>query len=153
MSSVKKFETYMLRNIIKDDIATPIQLRSELYKQFGEDLISSKLNFGIGYINGSSKVTIHSSADIDVWKMACSSNVVLWCEKAKKRVNVSSDNDSDEELERPKSKRKKNKLSALEEKQNRVETLVDKLRKKHCENFTTLQLRLWAEVLDGGTWK
>ena len=63
-----------------------------------------------------------------------------------------SGNESEQEDERrPKSKKKK--LSALEKKNERVENLVEKLRKKHNGKFTTLQLRLWAEVVDGGTWK
>ena len=54
---------------------------------------------------------------------------------------------------RPKSKNKK--LSALEKKNERVENLVENLCKKHTGKFTitTLQLRLWAEVVDGGSWE
>ena len=76
----------------------------------------------------------------------------LWCNRVVKGNDETSENESDQEEEsRPRSKKKK--LSALEKKNERVETLVEKLRKKHSGKFTTLQLRLWAEVVDGGTWK
>ena len=31
--------------------------------------------------------------------------------------------------------------------------LVEKLRTKHEGKYTSVQLRLWAEVVDGGKWK
>ena len=51
-------------------MSTPMDLRNELYKQFGADLISPSLDFSVGYIKGNSKVTIRSAADMsDVWSM------------------------------------------------------------------------------------
>ena len=50
-------------------------------------------------------------------------------------------------------KNKKRKTSALEKKNERVESIIETLRDKHGGKFTTLQMRLWAEVLDGGSWK
>ena len=152
----KEYETYVLRDVTKEAVSTPLDLRKELYKQFGAELVSSTLDFSVGYIKGNSKVTIHSPADVDdVWNMITSKGeaVNLWCDRVAKRDEESSENDSEQEdcIMRPKSKKKK--LSALEKKNERVESLVEKLRKKHNGKFTTLQLRLWAEVVDGGSWK
>ena len=60
---------------------------------------------------------------------------------------------SDEELFQDTSKhpRKKRKLSAPEEKSERVEKISASLRSKHADRFTTIQLRLWAEMVDVGT--
>ena len=107
-----------------------------------------------GILKGNSRVTIRSPADVDdVWNMTSKGETVnLWCDRVVKRDEESSGNESEQEDERrPKSKKKK--LSALEKKNECVENLVEKLRKKHNGKFTTLQLRLWAEVVDGGTWK
>ena len=153
MTSAKNYETYILRDIMKEEVKSPGQLRAELFRQFGGDLLSEDLNFAVGYINGNAKVTIRSPADIDdVWRLSCSTSkeegIVLWCEKTKKRSYISSDNESDEESERPKRRSKKKKISALEDKQNRVEGLTETLKKKHPDKFNTMQYRLWAEVLD-----
>ena len=133
-----------------------MELRKEIYKQFGAELVSSTLDFSVGYIKGNSKVTIRSPADVeDVWNMITSKGetVNLWYDRVTKRDEESSENESEQEdcTVRPKSKKKK--LSALEKKNERVESLVEKLRKKHSGKFTTLQFRLWAEVVDGGSWK
>lgn len=154
----KEYETYILRDITKEAVSTPTELRKELYKQLGAELVSPTLDFSVGYVKGNSKVTIHSPGDIDdVWNMLTSSKgeaVTLWCDRAVKRDEESSENESEQEdyAVRPKSKKKKT-LSALEKKNERVESLVEKLRKKHNGKFTTLQLRLWAEVVHGGSWK
>ena len=155
-SRKKEYDTYILRDVTKAAVSTPMHLRKELYEQFGAELISSDLDFAVGYMKGNSKVTIHSSADIDdVWTLSSSSKgetVVLWCDRVKKRNAEFSDDDSELEDDiRPKTKKKK--LSALEKKNERVESIVQKLRSKHGGKYTTIQLRLWAEVLDVGKWK
>ena len=151
----KEYETYVLRDVTKETVSTPMDLRKELYKQFGAELVSSTLDFSVGYVKGNSKVTIHSPADVDdVWSMITSKGeaINLWCDRVAKRDEESSENESEQEncAIRPKSKKKK--LSALE-KNKHVESLVEKLCKKHSGKFTTLQLRLWAEVVDEGSWK
>ena len=64
------------------------------------------------------------------------------------------DNSSESEKELPpKNRRKgaKKKLSSLEEKSNRVEGLIHTLKEKHGDEYTTIQYRLWAEMIDIGT--
>ena len=106
-----------MRDIQKGDIISPGQLKAELYRQFGPEILSENLNFGVGYMNGNSKVSIRSSADIeDVWRLSSTckeEGIVLWCERTKKRNYISSD-ESDEDIARPQGKSKKKKLSALE---------------------------------------
>lgn len=152
----KEYETYVLRDVTKEAVSTPMELRKEIYMQFGAELVSSTLDFSVGYIKGNSKVTIHSPADVDdVWNIITSKGeaVNLWCDRVTKRDEESSENESEQEDCAVRLKSKKKKLSALEKKNERIEILVEKLRKKHNGKFTTLQLRLWAEVVDGGSWK
>ena len=151
----KDYDTYVLRGITKESMPSQVQLKKQILKQFGAGIVSSDLDFSVGFMKGNSKVTILSSADIDeVWTMveACK-DVVLWCEGVRK--HDSSDDESEVEISESTSKNrnKKRKVSALEEKNNRVETIVETLREKHKGRFNTMQLWLWAEILDGGSWK
>jgi len=41
----------------------------------------------------------------------------------------------------------------LDAKNNRVEEVVTNLRQKHGTRYTTVQYRLWAEMVDVGTHK
>ena len=147
----KEFKTYVLRNVTKYSISTPPLLRKELLQQFGDRLVSRKQDFAVGFMKNSSKVSIRSSADIeDVWQYALKGDqITLWCHgiTASKRKNAASDSESDEELFQDTSKQtKKRKLSALEEKSERVEKIVTSLREKHANRFTTIQFRLWADT-------
>ena len=55
----KEYETYVLSDVTKEVVSTPMDLRKELDKQLGDELVSSTLDFSMGYIKGNSKVTIH----------------------------------------------------------------------------------------------
>jgi len=155
----KEYETYVLRDIPKESLSSPMDLKEELYKQFGNDLVSPSLSFAVGYVKGSSTVSIRTPDDMnDVWKMpgTIRGNTVLWCEKAVKKRGSSFASDEDIESEDefgPLPKRKKTKVSALDQKIRRIDNLVEKLKAKHEGKFTNIQLRLWAEVVDGGKWK
>lgn len=50
-SRKSQYETYVLRNIGRSNISTPASLKEEIYKQFGSDVVSSKCEFPVGYIN------------------------------------------------------------------------------------------------------
>ena len=117
---------HVLRDISKDIVSNPMDLRRELYRQFGSELVSSDLKFAIGYVKGSSYVYIRSVADMDdVWKMATTvrSDTILWCEKTMKKDYLHSDKDSEEEDLAPQPKRKK--ISALDQKYKRIDQLVE----------------------------
>ena len=46
----KEYETYVLRDVTHVAVSTPMDLRKEIYKQFGAELVSSTLDFSVGYI-------------------------------------------------------------------------------------------------------
>ena len=148
----KEFETYMPREVSKDCITTPTLLCKELLQQFGESLVSSAQDFAVGYYRGCCKLSLCSPADIEkAWKSACKrENVTLWCNGPKQtRIEIGSDGDEDVV---PK-QRKKQKRSALDEKNRRVEKFASSLREKHGDTFTKILSRLWAKMVDVETHK
>ena len=148
----KEFETYVLREVRKDSITTPALLRKELTRQFGVN-VSTEPDFTIGYIKSGCKLAICSTADMEeVWKSRTKGdNVTLWCYGPRYK-NGSDESDSDEGT-RSSSKKKRRKTTALEEKSKRVESTVSSLKEKHGSKFTTIQYRLWGEMIDVGTHK
>ena len=58
------YATYVLREVGSFNISTPLQLRQQILKQFGDKLVSSKLDFPVGYMKAGSKLWIHSDDDI-----------------------------------------------------------------------------------------
>ena len=84
----------------------------------------------------------------------------LWCEglnphslKPHKRHAGSTsivieDSSSDDDNDRPDKAHKKKRISALDEKAERIQSLADKLQVKHGDTFNRIQYKLWAEALD-----
>ena len=153
-------QTFVLRSV-SSGVSTPTQLKEEILKQFGSELVPDNLDFPVGYMKGGSKVWIRTASDVsDVWGFVRSNeSVSLWCHgvsscasKSKRRKDFSSDSDtdSDDPKDKKKRKKKKRKISAFEEKTNRIEELVTKLRQKHGSQYNTIQYRIWAEVADVG---
>ena len=107
-------------------------------------------------MKGSTKVSIRSTADVaDIWMhVRRGDHISLWCEGIRPKAVRSEASDSescDDEWPPKKKRRRKRKLSALDEKNNRVEDIVSTLRGKHSDQYTTIQYRLWAEMIDVGT--
>ncbi len=103
-------------------------------------------------------MSIRSTADIaDIWThVRKGDQISLWCEGVRPKAvrSVLSDSESESDNEGPAKKnrrRKKRKLSALDEKNNRVEDIVSTLWEKHGSSCTTIQYRLWSEMVDIGT--
>ena len=72
----------------------------------------------------------------------------MWCSgrtrgKSRKKVGESSDSEEDH----PKSKKKRKTIT--EERIDRVDDIVDELREKHSNTYTTLQYQVWAETILG----
>jgi hypothetical protein len=63
-----------------------------------------------------------------------------------------SSSDSEEEVLNPR-KRKKQAVSALERKNERIEDIVRRLQGQHKDRFSKVQYRLWAEMVDVGTYR
>lgn len=143
-----QYETYVLRNL-GDHMSTPTLLKKAIHSQLGSDIVSKRLDFSIGYIKSSNKISIRDESDVqDVWDyVRKKENVTLWCDG----VSCLS-SDSDDEFDKPRKKKRK-RASALEERNNKVEEIVYELREQHKERFTTIQYRLWAEMFQIGTHK
>ena len=65
------------------------------------------------------------------------------------RLEISSDSDSSTDEPRCTGRRRKKK-TLLEEKQDRIDEIVDKLHEKHNNKYTSLQYRVWAETIVAG---
>ena len=113
----------------------------EILKQFGPELVPDYHDFPVGYARGGNNVWISMATDVqDVWSFVhgCES-VALWCHgvstnsknKCQKDFSSESDSDSDDPKYKKERKKKKRKRSAFEEKADKVEWLVTKLRQKH----------------------
>jgi hypothetical protein len=155
----------MLRDIAEESVSSPLDLKKEIWKQFGSEVVSSDLDFPIGYMNGNSKMSIISAADVnDVWgSIKKKENLSLWCDRVRARSKRKADNsesnsDSDDSSDvdtvyknkkRKKRKKKKQKLSAMEERNERIEN-ISSLREKHGDKFTLIQYRMWSELIDNG---
>ena len=164
----KQYDTLMLRDIAEESVSSPLDLKKEIWKQFGSEVVSSDLDFPVGYMNGNSKMSIISAADVnDVWgSIKKKENVSLWCDRVRARSKRKADNsesntDSDDSgsdvdttvhknKKRKKRKKKKQKLSAMEERNERIENNVSSLREKHGDKFTLIQYRMWSELIDNG---
>ena len=148
-------ETYVLHNVPVSEITTPLKLKEVILAQFGGELVSSDLNFPVGYMRSGTKVWIRSTSDIqDVWKFVkTNENTTLWCHGIS-AIRTEGESDSDSPIEKPtRKKRKKCKVSYLKEKNDRVDGLVSDLRQKHGDSYNTVQYRMWAEMLDVGSYK
>lgn len=151
---------YVLRDVSEAIVSTPQALMEELQKQLGPQLVPTTRQFPVGYMKSATKVSIRTEADIaDIWTCAKrGEQVVLWCDgvhpKAARLEMSGSESDSDDggpPKKKGRLQRKKRKLSAFEEKASRVEDIVGTLRARHGDRYTTIQYRLWAEMVDIGT--
>ena len=149
------FKVFTLKNPQSSWFASIAELRKQLVLQFGSKVVSQDPDSGLGYMRGQTKVWIHNESDLRyVWNMIEEgNNCTLWCdayrESSKKSHIVPSDSDeSDNEKSRHKRRKK---VSALDEKRERIEGLKTKLRAKHSTAYTPIQYTLWAEMIDVGT--
>ena len=130
---------YMLRNVDKENLGTLTDFKDMIFEQFGEEVVSSELDFEMGFYRNNKRVWVRSAADFnDYIKKAIrsSDNVTLWCMgvskkrwRGKHRRDYSDSNseyDSDDMHQRSRSKSKKKKTKH-EEKLERVDELVDEL--------------------------
>ena len=52
----KQYDILMLRDIAEESVSSPLDLKKEIWKQLGSEVVSSDLDFPVGYMNGNSKV-------------------------------------------------------------------------------------------------
>jgi len=148
----KDAKNFVLRP--SDEIQTPQQLRDEIVKQFG-DKVPHTNDFEVGYFRGQHKVWIMTDDDLaDAWSILRKGTGSLWCHGVRKSTKQpdSSGEESDVPDEPPLKKTKTHKnISATEEKKRRVEDVKQKLVDKHGGEYSTMQYRLWAEMVAIGT--
>ena len=158
---------FVLRSISRLDLSSIDRLRNKIVNQLGPGIVPADQPFDVGYMRGTTKVCIHSDEDlVEVWRNIEKGSCELWCDgaveatRANKRsmplpsaLRCSSDSDDDSYAAERKKKKKKKGTSALKEKNARIETHIEELKKKHQDKFTSIQYRLWAEMLDVGTHK
>ena len=85
---------------------------------------------------------------------------MLWCDGQKVRATLTSyrrrrdqesDGDEDEEPEIcTKSWKKKTKTAVQEEREEKVQSILRKLKEKHGTLYTPMQCRIWSEMIVGG---
>ena len=112
-------------------------------------------DFEVGYFRGQQKVWIMTDDDLtDAWSTLSKGTSSLWCREVRKSAKQldSSGEESDIPDEPPLKKAKTCKsVSASEDKQRRVEDVKQKLVDKHGGEYSTMQYRLWAEMVAIGS--
>ena len=132
---------FQLRNVNSKEVLSSGSLRSLIRAQLQDDVVSEY--FDVGYMNGNNCVSIRNKEDlVEVWSNILS--VVLWCDGlwsggAKRKFT------RDEEASAAK--------RSQVDKQEHVQEVVDGLKKQHGDKYTTMQYRLWGEMIVGGLYK
>ena len=152
------FKTFMLRNIDTRNISTCSQLRALIRNQLSTDITQG--SFDIGYLQNNMVVSVRNEEDLaEIWANLCKgTSVMLWCDglkqtaesastsssrKRKRQVTPESDLEcGSEEEDTGQSKRKK--------KEDKITTIIADLKKRHGDSYTTMQYRIWAEMISGG---
>ena len=136
---------------------TPGELKSYIMSEF-EEFVPRNAEFDIGYYKprrGSTKMWIKDDEDIQCMYDGYKDEVNLWCEG---RLQ-----DEDLELESAdvstsRKKRKKDDdtpvpVSKRQAIRDEVDKLLFELKEEHGSKYTAQQYRLWANMLQIGTWK
>lgn len=147
-------KAFILRDVNLCEITTLDQLRDEIFSQFGSKYVN-KSDFDVGYFEGPKRIWIRTDEDLnELFKSERIKSTTLWCaghnkkkDKRERRALSESPSDSEEDVSR---KRKKKRKGPLEERNDLVDGLVDKLREKHAQSYSSLQYRVWAETIAGG---
>ena len=83
INPIKKSDTklYMLRNIDKDNVGTLSNFKETIFEQFGDKVVSSELEFEIGYYQNNKRIWVRNEDDFNDVKRLIHSNdtITLWC--------------------------------------------------------------------------
>ena len=132
-------------------ISSRDDLKEEIKLQIRDDI---KDNFDFGYIQGSNLISVRSSQDIsEIWNcINKGKEVTLWCDglndstsskpRKGKHIEVDLDEYSDDD-----STRTMQKKSKKEQQEEKLEEIVTELKGKHGKNYTTMQYRIWGEMV------
>ena len=77
----KDFTVYTLRSLSAEDFLTPDTLREEVFHQLGENVVSRKMDFCIGYFKRNVKIWINNNQDSkEAWETLDKvGKLTLWC--------------------------------------------------------------------------
>ena len=152
LSNAKSMKTFVVRKVDTSTIHSVGDVKKVIRNSLRDDIIVQ--DFDVGYIQGANVVRIRSKDDLsEMWaELKLKNNVSMWCDglvsskksSRKKRKLSMSDDESDDEPLLPKPRKKR---ASIEE---RVQELIDKLQKIHGSKFTTMQVRIWAELVIAG---
>ncbi len=104
----KECQISVLRGVTEQMTSTPQNLIEELQRQFGSQLVPTTHQFPVGYMKGSTKVTIRSAADLaDIWTCVKKGvQVSLWCEGVHRNIARCEVSDSASDDEGPPKKKR-----------------------------------------------
>ena len=142
-------KVFSLRNVNTSLVSSCEALKTLIKDQLSGD-IGAIEDFDVGFLEGANLVRMRNHKDLEeAWDMLKSnSKVTLWCdglivERSGKKGRKRSPDDADEASTKTKKKK-------VQERENKVEEIFDKLKEAHSNNFTTMQLHIWAEMVNSG---
>ena len=141
-----KDKLFVLRDIESEKLMSCKDLKLLIKAQLKEDITESE--FDVGYIHGSSVVTIRNQVDFEeLWDgLRKGANTMLWCNGMQSSL-VGSKRSTDTSHTEVEKKRRKTKET---ETANEVDNILTTLKEKHGSNFSLMQYRIWAEMHVGG---
>ena len=155
----KDYTMFTLRDLTEDDLSSPESIKEAIFVQVGEDVVSRKLDFQVGFTKKSQKMWINNDRDIrDALEILKTGKLALWCigvgSKAAKKRTRENDSESEasdmEETSKGNASRSKKKKTASEERESRVVELKKQLREKHGSTYSGIQFSVWAETIAAG---
>lgn len=150
-------KTFALRGFEPESVQIPEDLEAILRSNFQSELGNSSGHFvSLGYMKSSTKVWIRGKEDVaEVMKtLKRSGDLTLWCSYANGPSKESeSGSEEDEFPADPKhsKKRRRTVSHGSDSKEERISSIVCRLRGEHGQKYSAIQYRLWAEMIDVGT--
>ena len=147
----------MLRNVAWQYFSDPSKLRAFFMDQL-RDQVSDNAVFYFGYFQGNKRIWIR---DKDLRMVQSDTHsITLWCdgktnERQAKRtssdLNLSdSDGENESSAHAPAKAKGKKKRTRYEEKAERIDDIVDRLKSQHGKEYTIIQYRILAETMENG---
>ena len=131
---------------------TPSELKSYLKEQFKE-LVPDSTDFNIGYYKpscGSTKVWIKGNEDVQCMYDCCRDEINMWCEGCLEDEHLDLDSDEGSKQKIDENTKSVSKRHAI---RDEVDGICFKLKEEHGSKYTPQQYRLWANMIQIGTWK
>lgn len=141
-SKKSEAKLFILRNVDVLSLSDTEKVRKLLTDHFREE-VSKEQYFDFGYYHGNKRVWVKNKEDLLAIKELLVSNekqcnVTLWCmgriepQPAKRLINMlSDDSESDLQIEGKPKRKKMKKKTRQEERTERIDSKVDKLKQKH----------------------